>query len=55
MGAGVDEGARLRTGGGRLADEAGSIVQPTVFDQGDPTMRLAREQIFGPVLSRATG
>ncbi|MFE9097324.1 aldehyde dehydrogenase [Streptomyces sp. NPDC007264] len=49
---GVDEGARLRTGGARTrAESGGSFVQPTVFDRVDPAMRLAREEIFGPVLS----
>ncbi|SOE07055.1 aldehyde dehydrogenase [Streptomyces sp. Ag109_G2-15] len=46
------EGARLRTGGARtLADTGGSYLSPTVFDRVDPGMRLAREEIFGPVLS----
>nr|WP_225953549.1 aldehyde dehydrogenase [Kibdelosporangium phytohabitans] len=47
---GHDEGARLRTGGFRL----GNSVQPTVFDQVTPDMRIAREEIFGPVLSIMT-
>ncbi|MEW1644075.1 aldehyde dehydrogenase [Streptomyces sp. NPDC091219] len=49
---GVDEGARLRTGGGRTrADSGGSFLEPTVFDRVDPGTRLSREEIFGPVLS----
>ncbi|MFC4470290.1 aldehyde dehydrogenase [Streptomyces xiangluensis] len=49
---GLDEGARLRVGGGRaLAETGGSYLRPTVFDRVDPGMRLAREEIFGPVLS----
>ncbi|MFG2727237.1 aldehyde dehydrogenase [Streptomyces canus] len=49
---GLDEGARLRAGGGRtLAESGGSFLRPTVFDRVDPGMRLAREEIFGPVLS----
>ncbi|MEV7597082.1 aldehyde dehydrogenase [Kitasatospora sp. NPDC089797] len=48
---GVDQGARLRTGGARLTTGTGSYLQPTVFDRVDPSMRLAREEIFGPVLS----
>ncbi|MFD9125899.1 aldehyde dehydrogenase [Kitasatospora sp. NPDC059571] len=48
---GTDEGARLRTGGARVETETGSYLQPTVFDQVAPSMRLAREEIFGPVLS----
>jgi gamma-glutamyl-gamma-aminobutyraldehyde dehydrogenase len=52
IGTGVEEGARLRAGGDRaLADTGGSYLRPTVFDQVDPGMRLAREEIFGPVLS----
>ncbi len=48
------EGARLVTGGKvpddpRLAD--GAFVEPTVFADVTPTMRIAREEIFGPVLS----
>ncbi|WP_340383992.1 aldehyde dehydrogenase [Streptomyces sp. SS7] len=52
VGTGLDEGARLRAGGGRtLADSGGSFLRPTVFDRVEPGMRLAREEIFGPVLS----
>jgi gamma-glutamyl-gamma-aminobutyraldehyde dehydrogenase len=55
IGTGLTEGARLRTGGGRiLADSGGSFLEPTVFDHVDPGMRLAREEIFGPVLSVLT-
>src|SRR5690606_29536399 len=50
---GVAAGARLRIGGtaapGELA--AGSYVVPTLFDEVTPDMALAREEIFGPVLS----
>jgi len=52
--AGKSEGARLIHGGGRLRGapfERGWYVQPTVFDQVRPTMRIACEEIFGPVLS----
>ncbi|PZG49795.1 aldehyde dehydrogenase PuuC [Spongiactinospora gelatinilytica] len=48
--AGIAAGARLRAGGERIAT-SGSFLQPTVFDRVDPGMRLAREEIFGPVLS----
>jgi gamma-glutamyl-gamma-aminobutyraldehyde dehydrogenase len=49
---GLEEGARLRAGGGRtLAESGGSFLRPTVFDRVAPGMRLAREEIFGPVLS----
>ena len=49
---GVDEGARLRTGGHRvLAGTGGTYLEPTVFDRVEPGSRLARQEIFGPVLS----
>jgi gamma-glutamyl-gamma-aminobutyraldehyde dehydrogenase len=52
---GQAEGARLRTGGERTRTATGgSFLQPTVFDRVDPGMRLAREEIFGPVLSVLT-
>jgi aldehyde dehydrogenase (NAD+) len=48
---GVREGARLVTGGGPPADmPKGYFVRPTIFDQVRPEMRIAREEIFGPVL-----
>lgn len=47
---GVDEGARLVTGG-RAADHLpGYYVQPTLFADVDNGMRIAQEEIFGPVL-----
>ncbi len=50
---GIDEGATLVTGGpGRPADlNRGYYVRPTVFADVTPQMRIAREEIFGPVLS----
>ncbi|WP_328686150.1 aldehyde dehydrogenase [Streptomyces sp. NBC_00343] len=49
---GVDEGSRLRTGGSRTrTDSGGSFVEPTVFDRVEAGAGLAREEIFGPVLS----
>jgi aldehyde dehydrogenase (NAD+) len=48
------EGARLVTGGERLSDGAfgsGWFHQPTVFAEVDPAMRIAQEEIFGPVVS----
>ena len=51
---GVDEGARLATGGHRLDSGAyarGFFHEPTVFVDVDPKMRIAREEIFGPVVS----
>lgn len=53
--AGTAEGARLRTGGERtLTETGGSYLAPTVFDRVDPASRIAREEIFGPVLSVLT-
>jgi gamma-glutamyl-gamma-aminobutyraldehyde dehydrogenase len=52
---GVEQGARLRVGGGRARGRAGgSYVEPTVFDRVDPDADLARQEIFGPVLSVLT-
>jgi aldehyde dehydrogenase (NAD+) len=51
---GRDEGARLVTGGRRLdsgAHAKGFFHQPTIFADVDPKMRIAREEIFGPVVS----
>ncbi|MPZ49010.1 MAG: aldehyde dehydrogenase family protein [Dehalococcoidia bacterium] len=51
---GRDEGARLVVGGGKLAGEKfdrGFFVEPTLFDDVKPGMRIAQEEIFGPVLS----
>jgi aldehyde dehydrogenase (NAD+) len=48
---GVEEGARLLTGGeGRPDGLAGYFVRPTVFTDVRNDMRIAREEIFGPVL-----
>lgn len=48
------EGARLVRGGQRLTDgglERGYFVSPAIFDRVDVSMRIAQEEIFGPVLS----
>lgn len=48
---GRDEGAKVAIGGGRPPiEEAGYYVEPTVFTEVDNSMRIAREEIFGPVL-----
>jgi aldehyde dehydrogenase (NAD+) len=50
--AGKSEGARLVTGGGRPAGlPRGFFLEPTIFDRVKPEHRIAREEIFGPVLS----
>ncbi|WP_235536358.1 aldehyde dehydrogenase [Sphingomonas sp. Root50] len=47
---GVAEGARIATGGGRPSGlDSGYYVEPTVFYGADNAMRIAREEIFGPV------
>ena len=49
---GRKEGARVTTGGGRPAGfEKGWYVEPTVFADVDSRMRIAQEEIFGPVVA----
>ena len=48
------EGARCLLGGGPATDPSlpgGQFVEPTIFTDVTPTMRIAREEVFGPVLS----
>jgi aldehyde dehydrogenase (NAD+) len=46
------EGARLRCGGGRPGHlPRGYFVEPTIFDRVAPDATIAREEIFGPVVS----
>ncbi|GAA3289786.1 hypothetical protein GCM10020295_02470 [Streptomyces cinereospinus] len=49
---GIEEGARLVTGGPQIPEglEKGNYVTPTVFADVDTSMRIAQEEIFGPVL-----
>lgn len=54
---GKEEGAKLLAGGKRLVDppyDKGYFVEPTVFGDVKPDMRLAQEEIFGPVLGIIT-
>jgi len=54
---GIDEGAVLLTGGNRLGGkefEDGCFIAPTVFGNVTPSMTIAKEEIFGPVLSILT-
>lgn len=46
---GQQEGARLLLGG-EMDDRKGYFAQPTIFDQVEPSMRIAQEEIFGPVV-----
>ena len=51
---GRGEGARLVTGGNRLTSGAyakGWFHEPTIFGDVEPSMRIAQEEIFGPVVS----
>ena len=49
------DGAHVRFGGRRVREESGGyFVEPTVFDEVQPRMAIAREEIFGPVLSAIT-
>jgi len=52
--AGKDEGAKLETGGERYTDGAcknGFFIRPTIFSNVNAEMRIAKEEIFGPVLA----
>jgi 4-guanidinobutyraldehyde dehydrogenase/NAD-dependent aldehyde dehydrogenase len=52
IGLGQQEGAKLLAGGERVSPVAGGCyVQPTIFDGVTNSMTIAREEIFGPVLS----
>jgi len=51
---GTSEGAEIAAGGARPSDPAlggGFYFQPTVLDKVSPDMRVAQEEIFGPVLA----
>ena len=51
---GKSEGAKLKCGGNRLDKrdyQYGWFLEPTVFVDVDPKMRIAQEEIFGPVVS----
>jgi 4-guanidinobutyraldehyde dehydrogenase / NAD-dependent aldehyde dehydrogenase len=53
--AGRKDGARIRVGGRRVREDSGGyFVEPTVFEGVKPAMSIAREEIFGPVLSAIT-
>jgi aldehyde dehydrogenase (NAD+)/gamma-glutamyl-gamma-aminobutyraldehyde dehydrogenase len=45
---GVDEGANMVSGGN--SDRPGFFIEPTIFQNVTPDMKIAREEIFGPVL-----
>ena len=53
--AGKRDGASVRLGGNRVRESSGGFyVEPTVFDGVSPRMKIAREEIFGPVLATLT-
>jgi acyl-CoA reductase-like NAD-dependent aldehyde dehydrogenase len=57
VGVGAAEGASVVAGGKRPADPAlgkGFFFEPTLLDRVSPDMRVAREEIFGPVLAITT-
>src|SRR5439155_1374653 len=54
VGIGNDEGAKLALGGKRPKGKAfdkGWFYEPTAFVDTDPSMRIAREEVFGPVVN----
>jgi 4-guanidinobutyraldehyde dehydrogenase/NAD-dependent aldehyde dehydrogenase len=52
---GREEGAQLLAGGRQVRQETGGCyVEPTVFGGVEPQMKIAREEIFGPVLAALT-
>jgi acyl-CoA reductase-like NAD-dependent aldehyde dehydrogenase len=49
------DGASIRVGGRRVREDSGGyFIEPTVFEGVKPAMTIAREEIFGPVLSAIT-
>ena len=53
--AGRADGASIRIGGRRVREDSGGyFIEPTVFEGVRPGMAIAREEIFGPVLSAIT-
>lgn len=48
---GEEEGARLLAGGGNGHNRSGYFIAPTIFDEVKPDSRIAKEEIFGPVVA----
>ncbi len=51
---GIEKGSKVLTGGGRTDSpdlKDGNFVRPTVFEDPPPATRVAREEVFGPVLA----
>src|SRR5207245_10603541 len=52
--AGIEKGAKLRAGGGRIHSaelKDGNFVRPTLFEDPPAGARVAREEVFGPVVA----
>jgi len=47
---GIEQGATLVTGGKKVGDK-GYFIEPTVFANARPSMKIVQEEIFGPVVS----
>lgn len=47
---GIEDGAKLELGGKRWGNE-GYFIEPTIFSEVTDNMRIARDEIFGPVMS----
>ncbi len=47
---GRDEGAHVQIGGKGFADNDGYFLEPTILTNANPTMKIVREEIFGPVV-----
>jgi len=53
IGIGQKDGATLAAGGTRIGDK-GWFIQPTLFTNAQPDMRIAQEEVFGPFLTSLT-
>jgi 4-(gamma-glutamylamino)butanal dehydrogenase len=51
---GKEEGGKVLMGGAAMKEGQGLFIEPTIFDEITPDMTIAREEIFGPVLSIIT-
>jgi aldehyde dehydrogenase (NAD+) len=45
---GLTDGAKIHLGGGRVGTE-GYFIEPTIFVDAKPEMKIVKEEIFGPV------
>lgn len=49
-----EEGAKVQLGGNRIINDKGRYIEPTVYSDVTADMKIAKEEIFGPVLSVLT-